>query len=146
LNLSFIDTDNKVQEEVGCSIKEMIKYVGEDFFRIKERQVIKETLEMPVCVISTGGEAFIDDENRQLIKNKAISIWLKADYDVILERVSRRNTRPMLEGADREELIRQLINDRYPIYAEADIEINSDNGSHMIIVESIVNSLLLLKK
>ena len=146
LNLSFVDTDNVVQEEVGCTIKEMVKYVGEDFFKQKERDVINEILDKPPCIISTGGGAFIDDQNRELIKNKAISIWLKADYEVILERVSRRNTRPLLETGDKEEILQQLIKERYPIYAEADIVVNSDNGSHMTIVDSIINSLLCLKK
>ncbi len=145
LNLSFIDTDNKVQDDVGCSIKEMIKYVGEDFFKQKEREVIKEVLEREPCIISTGGRAFVDDQNRALIKSKAISVWLKADYDVILERVSRRNTRPTLENVDKEEMIQQLIDECYPIYAEADIVVNSDNGSHMTIVDSIVSSLIAMK-
>ena len=146
LNMSFIDTDNKVQEEVGCSIKEMVKYAGEEFFKTKEREVIKNVLETQTCVISTGGGAFIDDHNRDLIKKKAISVWLKAEYNVILERVSRRNTRPMLEHADKEGIVQKLINEYYPIYAEADIVVNSDDGSHMVIVDSIVSSLLTLKK
>ncbi len=146
LCLPFIDTDNEVQNRVGCSIKEILKYVGEDFFRIKEHEVIKEVLAGEPCIISTGGGAFINEENRVLIKEHAISVWLKANYDVILERVSRRNTRPILEEGNKDEILRQLIEERAPIYAEADIEVNSDNGSHMHIVESILDSLVAHNK
>lgn len=146
LNLSFVDTDNVVQDEVGCSIKEMMKYAGEDFFRQKEKEVIEKILAKDPCVISTGGGAFINDETRKLIKEKSISIWLKADFEVILDRVSRRNTRPLLEEGDKAETIQRLIDERYPIYSEANIVINSDNGSHMVIVDSIVKSLIELGK
>lgn len=145
LNLSFIDTDNLIQDRVGCSIKEMMKYVDDNFFRNKEHEIVKEVLDYSPCIISTGGGTYIDPRNRELIKQKAISIWLKADYDVILDRVSRRNTRPLLEEGDKAQIIRQLIDERYPIYAEADIIVNSDDGSHMIIVDSILNSLVGLK-
>jgi shikimate kinase len=145
LALPFVDTDILVQDKVGCSIKEILKYVGEDFFRQKETEIIREVLSREPCVISTGGGAFITDENRALIKEKSISIWLKANYDVILDRVSRRNTRPMLDDGNKEEILMQLMEERYPIYAEADIMVDSDNGSHMIIVESIINSLVDMK-
>lgn len=146
LHMPFVDTDNLVQEKVGCSIKEMMKYVGEDFFRKKEREVLTETLNNEPMIISTGGGTFIHEDNRELISQKAISIWLKADFDVLLERVSRRNTRPALEEGNKEDIVRKMIAERDPIYAKADISVNSDNGSHMIIVETIIDSLIKMEE
>jgi shikimate kinase len=145
LCVKFVDTDNLVQDHAGCTIQEIMKYGGESFFRQKESEVVKEVLDYEPCVISTGGGTFIEPENRALIKQKSISIWLKAEYEVIVDRVSRRNTRPLLEVGDKKEIIRDLIDQRYPIYEEADIVINSDNGSHMIIVNSIIDSLVGLE-
>jgi shikimate kinase len=141
LKVSFYDTDNLVQEMAVCSMDDIFKYAGEDFFRSKERQVIDELLNLTNCVISTGDGVFIDSINRKLIKEKAISIWLRADYDTIFERVSRRNTRPTLRTDNREELVDQLIKERYPLYEEADICVNSGEGPHMIIVEDIVQKI-----
>lgn len=141
LRVSFYDTDNLVQEMAGCSIDDIFKYAGEDFFRDKERQVIEELLNLTNCVISTGGGAFIDPINRKLIKEKSISIWLRADYDTILERVSRRNTRPTLREGNKADLVDQLIKERYPLYEEADICVNSGDGPHMIIVDDIIQKI-----
>lgn len=141
LKVSFYDTDNMVQEIAGCSIDDIFKYAGEDFFREKERQVVEDLLKLNTCVISTGGGAFIDPVNRQLIKERSISIWLRADYETILERVSRRNTRPTLKADNKADLVEQLIEERYPIYAEADLCVNSDDGPHMIIVDDIIKKI-----
>lgn len=141
LRVSFYDTDNLVQEMAGCSMDDIFKYAGEDFFRTKERQVIEELLNLTNCVISTGDGVFIDSINRKLIKEKAISIWLRADYDTIFERVSRRNTRPTLRTDNREELVDQLIKERYPLYEKADICVNSGEGPHMIIVDDIIQKI-----
>jgi shikimate kinase len=141
LQVSFYDTDNLVQEIAGCSIDDIFKYAGEDFFREKERQVIEELLNLSNCVISTGGGTFIDDESRKLIKDKSVSIWLKADYNTILERVSRRNTRPTLKEGNKADLVDQLIKERYPTYQEADISVNSGDGPHMLIVDDIIQKI-----
>ncbi len=141
LQVPFYDTDNLVQEIAGCSIDDIFKYAGEDFFRDKERQVVEELLNLTNCVISTGGGAFIDEVNRKVIKERSISIWLRADYDTILERVSRRNTRPTLKTGNKADLVEQLIKERYPIYEEADICVNSGDGPHMIIVDDIIQKI-----
>lgn len=146
LSVQFYDTDNLVQDIAGCSIDDIFKYAGEDFFRDKERQVIDDLLNLSNCVISTGGGAFIDSVNRKLIKEKAISIWLRADYDTILERVSRRNTRPTLRADNKADLVDQLIKDRYPLYEEADICVNSGDGPHMIIVDDIIQKIMLFNR
>jgi shikimate kinase len=141
LNLEFCDTDNLVQEKVGCSLHEIIKYAGEDFFHQKEREIIEEVLSDRPRVISTGGSAFLDERNRKVIKEKAVSVWLKADYDVILERVSRRNTRPMLENGKKEEILQNLMLEENDVFSEADINVNSGDGPHMLIVEEILSKL-----
>ncbi len=142
LKVQFYDTDNLVQEMAGCSIDDIFKYAGEDFFRDKERHVIEDLLNLNNCVISTGGSAFIDPVNRKLIKDKSISIWLRADYDTILERVSRRNTRPTLRTDNKADLVDQLIKERYPLYEEADLCVNSGDGPHMIIVDDIIQKII----
>jgi len=141
LRVTFYDTDNLVQDMAGCSIDDIFKYAGEEFFRAKERQVVEELLNLSNCVISTGGEAFIDEVNRKLIKEKSVSIWLRADYDTILERVSRRNTRPTLKTGNKAVLVEQLIKERYPIYEEADLCVNSGDGPHMLIVDDIIQKI-----
>jgi shikimate kinase len=144
LRVTFYDTDNLVQEMAGCSIDEIFKYAGEEFFRDKERQVVDELLNLTNCVISTGGGAFIDDVNRKLIKEKSVSIWLRADYNTILERVSRRNTRPTLKTGNKADLVEQLIKERYPLYEEADLCVNSGDGPHMLIVDDIIAKIAKL--
>lgn len=146
LRVQFYDTDNLVQEMAGCSIDDIFKYAGEDFFRDKERQVVEDLLNLNNCVISTGGGAFIDPINRKLIKEKSISIWLRADYDTILERVSRRNTRPTLRTDNKADLVDQLIKERYPLYDEADLCVNSGDGPHMIIVDDIIKKIAKLNR
>jgi len=146
LRVQFYDTDNLVQEIAGCSIDDIFKYAGEDFFKEKERQVVEDLLNLSNCVISTGGGAFIDPVNRKLIKEKSTSIWLRADYDTILERVSRRNTRPTLRTDNKEGLVDQLIKECYPLYEEADLCVNSGDGPHMIIVDDIIKKIMELNK
>lgn len=144
LRVPFYDTDNLVQEMAGCSIDDIYKYAGEEFFKAKERQVIEELLNLTNCIISTGGGAFIDPTNRELIKEKSVSIWLKANYETILERVSRRNTRPTLRTGNKAVLVEQLIKDCYPFYQEAHICVNSGDGPHMIIVDDIIQKISTL--
>ena len=146
LRVQFYDTDNLVQEIAGCSIDDIFKYAGEEFFRDKERQVVEDLLNLSNCVISTGGDAFIDPINRKIIKEKAVSIWLRADYDTILERVSRRNTRPTLRTDNKADLVDQLIKDLYPLYEEADLCVNSCDGPHMLIVDDIIKKITQLSK
>ena len=141
LGLSFYDTDQLIQDEVGCSIDEIFKYAGEDFFRQKEKEIVVQIVNKDPCIISLGGGAFIDDESRKAIKESAISVWLKADFDVVYDRVARRNTRPTLEQGNKVEILKDLINERYPIYAEADICVDSGNGSHMLVVDAIINAI-----
>src|SRR5690606_30559179 len=119
--LPFFDLDHEIEAEFGCTVSEIFEKHGEPRFRQAEREAILRFMEGEPCILASGGGAFIQDEIRRLIKEKAISVWLKADLDVLLERVSRKNTRPLLAQGDKREIMQNLIEKRYPIYQEADI-------------------------
>lgn len=141
LNLPFVDSDQEIVEAAGCSISDIFEMYGETIFRDLEQRVLLRLLSSPPCVLATGGGAFINETIRRAIKEKAISVWLKADLDVLLERVSRRDTRPLLKTGDKTTILSKMIDDRYPIYGEADIVIDSNAGLHETVVERILDAL-----
>lgn len=143
LGLPFKDTDHEIEAQVGCSISMLFEVQGEDYFRKREFEVVERLLSGPPCVIATGGGAFIQEPIRTLVKEKGLSIWLRAELDVLLERVSRKRNRPLLERGDKSEILRRLMDERYPIYAEADITVDSNPGPHIAVVEQIVETLKL---
>ena len=125
LELPFIDADREIEAAAGCTIPEIFEKHGERAFRDGERRVILRLLDGPPHVLATGGGAYMDPETRAAIRNKAIAIWLRADLDLMVKRVSRRNDRPLLRGVDPREKLASLIDERYPVYAEADIVVDS---------------------
>ena len=141
LSLSFVDSDNEIVEAAGCSISDIFEAYGEAIFRDLEQRVILRLVTNPSCVIATGGGAFINPAIRAAIKEKAVSVWLRADVDVLLERVSRRDTRPLLKTGDKHTILEKLMDERYPIYAQADITIDSNAGQHETVVENILEAL-----
>lgn len=142
LGRSFKDSDQEITEAAGCSISDLFEIHGEDIFRDLEQRVMLRLLtENTPGVLATGGGAFINPVVRQLIKEKGISIWLRADLEILVERVSRRNTRPMLEHGDKRDIMGKLMHERYPIYAEAHFVVDSDAGSHESVVEKILAAL-----
>jgi shikimate kinase len=141
LNIPFIDSDNEIVEAAGCSISDIFEGYGEPIFRDLEQRVIVRLMNSTPCIIATGGGAFIQAAIRDAIKDKAISIWLKADLPVLVERVSRRDNRPLLKTGDKGEILKKLIDERYPVYSQADITIDSNFGSHEAVVEDIVAAL-----
>lgn len=141
ISLDFVDADQEIVEAAGCSISDIFAMYGESIFRDLEQRVLLRLLGSAPCVIATGGGAFINPAIRDAIKQKAISVWLKADLPVLLERVSRRDTRPLLKTGDKGEILGKLIEDRYPIYAEADITIDSNAGLHETVVGDIAKAL-----
>lgn len=146
LDLEFIDIDKKIERYACCSISDVFYYAGEQFFRKTEKRFIEEYLHKGNCVISTGGESsFINKEIRKMIKEKAISIWLRAEYSVLLDRVSRRKDRPLLDDHNLQETLSDLIKERYPIYAKADIAIDSTDKKHNLVVDLIVEKLSQFK-
>lgn len=143
LNVPFVDADAEVEEAAGCSIADIFEEYGEAAFRDGERRVIARLLDGPVSVIATGGGAFIDDQTRALILSKSTSVWLRADLDTLVDRTSGRSHRPLLNAGQPREILADLIDQRYPIYAAADIVV--DTGSDSVnatcarVVEAIEN-------
>ncbi len=141
LGLPFRDADAEIETAAGMSVSEIFAGHGEPFFRDAERRLIARLLDEPPHVLATGGGAFINDATRALIKSKAISVWLKADLDVLMKRVGKRATRPLLATGDPRETMQRLMNERYPIYAKADITVESVDGPHERAVEAILREL-----
>lgn len=141
LNLNFVDSDNEIVEAAGCSISDIFESYGEAIFRDLEQRIVQRLLSNEPCIIATGGGAFMNATIRSLIKEKAISIWLKADLEILLERVSRRDSRPLLKTGDKGAILSKLMAERYPVYAEADLTIDSNAGLHDIVVENILSAL-----
>lgn len=141
LGLPFRDTDIEVEAAAGCSIPQIFEQYGETGFREGERRVISRLLDEPPHVLATGGGAFANAETRALIKEKALSIWLKADLEVLAKRVSRKDNRPLLIGKDPIAVLREQAESRYPAYAEADLTVETGDTPHAQAVDSILAAL-----
>ena len=141
LGLEFRDADHEIEKAAGCTIPQIFETYGEAAFREGERKVISRLLDDAPHVLATGGGAFMNDETRATIKDRAVSVWLDAEIPILLERVSRKNNRPLLKTGDPETILRKLAAERNPIYAEADIRVESDGGAHEIVVDKIVQAL-----
>ena len=141
LNLSFFDSDHEIEMAAGESIEEIFANRGERVFRDGERRVIARLLAQPVHVLATGGGAFMDESTRATIERRGVSLWLRADLDVLVSRVSRRNNRPLLKVGDIRTVLGELIERRYPVYAEADVTVESGEGSPELTVTRAVAAL-----
>ena len=126
--LDFVDADAEIEAAAGCSIEDIFERHGETAFRDGER---------PVHVLATGGGSFMDPATRALIKERGVSLWLRADLDLLLKRTARRNNRPLLKRGDPREILSRLIEQRSPIYAEADITVDSQDGPPEITVQRV---------
>ena len=129
LNLPFFDSDHEIEMAAGESIEEIFANRGERVFRDGERRVIARLLAQPVHVLATGGGAFMDEMTRAVIERRGVSLWLRADLDVLVSRVSRRSDRPLLKVGDARMVLGELIEQRYPVYAEANVMIESGEGA-----------------
>ena len=141
LGVRFVDADTEIERAAGCSISEIFERYGETHFRDGERRVIARLLADPPQVLATGGGAFMDPETRRLILDRSRSIWLRAALDVLVDRCGRRDNRPLLRGADVRQILKQLIDKRYPVYAEADFIVDSDDGPHEAVIATILDYL-----
>lgn len=141
IGIRFVDSDNEITEAAECSISDIFETYGEAKFRDLEKRVIIRLLGGEPLVLATGGGAFMNPEVRESVKEHAISIWLRADIEVLLERVSRRNNRPLLENGDKRAILTRLMNERDSVYAEADLIVNNDMGEHDKVVARIVEAL-----
>lgn len=142
LGRRFIDSDEEIENAAGMTIEDIFKTHGEADFRSGEVRVIARLLRDPDIVLGTGGGAFIDPETRALVKAEAVSVWIKADFELLFSRVSRRSNRPLLKTANPRETLRTLIEVRYPTYAEADVTIVSKDVPQDVVANDIVAALL----
>lgn len=141
LGIPFSDTDQEVEKAAGCSVADIFETWGEKAFRDAERRIIKRLLGGPTQVVSTGDGAFFDEESRTLIKENAISLWLRADPEILYERVIRRDTRPLLFEGDAKQILEEMVERRYPIYAKADLTVESNDDAHEATIERVIEAL-----
>lgn len=141
LGLAFVDADEEIEKAAGMTIAEMFERYGEAHFRDGERRVIARLIDGAPKVIATGGGAFMQAETRELILSAATAIWLDADIDVLVDRVGRRDGRPLLKGRDPHEVLTELAAIRNPVYALAPIHVKSAAAPHESAVEKIVKAL-----
>jgi shikimate kinase len=141
LGVPFRDADAEIETAAGCSVSDIFDRFGEAAFRDGERRVIARLLGEPPHVLATGGGAFIDERTRAHIKSDAVSVWLRAPVEILVARVQRRETRPLLRNGNPREILEKLLEARGPIYAEADLVLDSEDGPHTSIVEAIVTAL-----
>jgi shikimate kinase len=137
----FVDSDDEIEQSAACSISDIFAIHGETIFRDLEKRVIYRLLEQPDMVLATGGGAWMQPHIREKIKEQALSLWLHADLDVLVERVEKRNHRPLLEKGDKREILQQLIDQRYPVYAEADLKVETSDESHDSVIERVIETL-----
>ena len=137
LALEFVDADAEIEKAAGCSIEEIFERHGESAFRDGERRVIARLLDKPGQVLATGGGAFMDPRTRAAIRERAISVWLRADLELLLKRTGRRNNRPLLKRGDPREILGRLIAERYPVYSQADIIVDSEDGPPEVTVDRV---------
>ena len=141
LDLPFYDSDEEVELAARRSVAEIFAELGEAAFRDGERKVIARLLDQPPHVLATGGGAFMNEQTRRLIGEKAISVWIRADLDALARRVSRKNDRPLLEGRDPRAVLETLAKERYPAYALADVTVDSVDLPHQRTVNAIIDAL-----
>ena len=141
LGVIFRDSDQEVETAAGQTVANIYEWYGETAFKDAERRVVNRLLSDRPHILSTGVEAFIHPETRAIIKEKSYSVWLKASLDTIYPRVARRSHRPQLEKGNKQEILEKLIAEYYPIYNEADIQIECDHQSADLTVDKIIDEL-----
>ena len=141
LDLPFRDADEEVERAAGRSVSDIFAELGEPAFRAGERRVIARLLTEPPHVLATGGGAFMDPQTRELIARHAVSVWLKADVEVLARRVARKSDRPLLRSGDPAQILRDLAAVRHPVYALADITVDSIDTAHSSTVHAIIQAL-----
>ena len=141
LGAPFVDSDEEIEKAAGLSVQEIFDRHGEPEFRRGERRVIERLLNGPPIVLATGGGAYMDPITRALLKEKAVTVWLRADLDLIWKRVNRRDTRPLLKRENPKQVLADLMEKRSPVYAEADLIVESGEGPANDAVKTIREAL-----
>jgi shikimate kinase len=141
LGLPFTDADAEIEAAAGMSIPDIFQVHGEPAFRSGEARVIARLLDGGPQVLATGGGAFMNPNTRAAIGARGVSVWLRADFDVLMRRIKRRTDRPMLKTDDPPATLKRLMDERYPVYAQADVTVESREVPHNLIVEEILDAL-----
>ena len=141
LHLPFVDADTEIEKAANQSIPEIFAHYGEAHFREGERRVVARLLLNGPAVLATGGGAFMNEETRAECREHGVTIWLKADVPVLIERVRKKGNRPLLDAPDPEAVMRQLLTERAPLYGLADIAVPSREGPHQAMVAEIISAL-----
>jgi len=141
MEIPFVDADIEIEKAAGMSIAEIFSAHGEPYFRAGEARVIVRLLDGGPQVLATGGGAFMNPETRAAIRAKGVSVWLRATLEVLNRRIKRRGDRPLLKDSDPVETLKRLIEQRYPVYAEADLTVESREVPHETIVDEILAGL-----
>lgn len=141
LGRDFYDSDEEIEEASGRTVAGYFRDHGEAAFRNGERRVVERLLAMPNIVLATGGGAFIHPTTHDILKERALVVWLKGDFETIMDRVSRKNTRPLLQVPDPRARMRELMDERNPIYAKAHVTINVSKGPHLRTVSRVERAI-----
>ena len=141
LGLPFVDSDSAIEDAAGYTAAEIFERYGEQDFRDGERRLVARLIDGEVRVIATGGGAYVDPRTRQLLNERAITVWLDAPVEILAERTSKRDTRPLLRTADPKATLKRLLEQRRPAYAEAHIHVKSGDGAHKEVVDQILQAL-----
>ncbi len=141
LGVPFADSDHEIEGVSRMSVPDLFEAYGEAEFRALEQRVVTRLIAGGPAVIATGGGAFMNADTRASIRAHSISIWLKADLDTLMERVSRRQNRPLLKAPDPRAVMRKLMDERYPIYGEADVTVVSRDARHLVVASEIVEAV-----
>lgn len=138
LDVPFYDSDHEIEAAAGMKIPQIFEKFGEEYFRDGERRVLKRILDEGLCVLATGGGAVMNEQTAEIIWNRSVCIWLRADLDTLVERTSKTDTRPLLKQGDPREILGTLIDQRYPVYENADIVVDSREGD----VKNVINEAM----
>ena len=141
LGLPFVDSDTAIEDASGLTAAEMFERYGEEDYRDGERRLVARLVDGQVRVIATGGGVFVDPRTRELLNDRAITVWLDAPIDVLADRTSRRDTRPLLRNGDPKATLKRLAEQERPCYSAAHIHVKSGNGAHRDVVDSILREL-----
>ncbi len=142
LGFTFVDADQEIEKAAGQTIPEIFARHGEEYFREGEKRVIARLLENSDLVLATGGGAYMNSETRAAVRQHGVSVWLKAELDLLVKRVQKRDNRPLLKGHDPRLVLQNLIDIRYPVYATADITVESRDAQHAETVNDVIRAIL----
>ncbi len=141
LGIPFIDSDHEIESVSRTTIPDLFELYGEPEFRKLEQRVIGRLLESGPKVLSTGGGAFMNAQTREAIAQRGLSVWLKADIDILMERVQKKQNRPLLKNANPRAVMQRLIDERYPVYAEAEITVPTRDAAKEVIAQEVIAAI-----